>query len=64
MAAALHEALALDSLARAKLAAAGRRAVRARFTKEHMCAGTLGVYAEVLGHAPVPSPLPASTAAS
>jgi hypothetical protein len=29
-----------------------------------MCAGTLGVYAEVLGHAPVPSPLPASTAAS
>jgi glycosyltransferase involved in cell wall biosynthesis len=64
MAAALHEALALDSLARAKLAAAGRRAVRARFTKEHMCAGTLGVYAEVLGRAPAPAPVPASSGAS
>jgi glycosyltransferase involved in cell wall biosynthesis len=64
MAAALHQALALDSLARAKLAVAGKRAVRARFTKERMCAGTLGVYAEVLGRAPATEPHPAPAGAA
>ncbi|MEE3626254.1 glycosyltransferase family 4 protein [Nitrospirillum sp. BR 11752] len=48
MAAAIGEALALDSLQRRALAADARRFVLRNYTRERMCDATLGVYAELL----------------
>jgi glycosyltransferase involved in cell wall biosynthesis len=52
LAAALHEALTLDSNQRARLATRAMSHVLQCFTNEHMCAATLDVYAELLESAP------------
>jgi glycosyltransferase involved in cell wall biosynthesis len=48
LAAALHEALSLDSRQRALLATREMAHVTQLFTNDQMCAGTLDVYAELL----------------
>lgn len=48
MAAAIGEALALDTLQRRALAQDARQFVLANYTREGMCAATLGLYQEVL----------------
>jgi glycosyltransferase involved in cell wall biosynthesis len=48
LAAALHEAISLDTKQRALLASRAMSHVMKHFTNEQMCAGTLDVYAELL----------------
>jgi glycosyltransferase involved in cell wall biosynthesis len=53
LAAALREALALDAAGRDRLARRGIARARELFTKQRMCAATLGVYRELLEEARV-----------
>jgi len=50
LAAGLERALSLPEEARAAIGAAGIARVREQFTTETMCAATLAVYEELLGH--------------
>lgn len=48
LAEAIRKALALDATGREQLAAEARAQVRANFSKDQMCAGTLALYREIL----------------